>query len=90
MGEMTREQVIDALKKDSPKAKLSDVVIYADAYLEYQAAQANIREHGSIVFHPRTGSPIDNPYIKIRNSASAIIRKITSIKASSLWESKID
>lgn len=85
MGEMTREQIIAAIKADSPRAKMSDIIIYADAYLEYQAAQANIAEHGSIVFHPRTGAPIENPYIKIRNSASATIRKILAIKASELW-----
>ncbi len=85
MGEMTKPQIIELLKKENPKSKISDIVIYADAYMEYQAAQANITEHGPIVFHPRTGSPIDNPYIKIRNSASAIIRKMMAIKATGLW-----
>lgn len=86
MDKITKDKIIESLKKINPKAKASDLVIYVDAYAEYTAAQANITEHGSIVFHPRTGSPIENPYIKIRNGASSTIRKMTNIKSVGLWD----
>lgn len=82
---MTKDEIIESLKKTNPKAKISDIVIYADAYLEYLSAQKNISENGSIVYHPRTGSPIENPYIKVRNNASAVIRKMVKIKPIDLW-----
>lgn len=82
---MTHEQIVQKLREMNPKARQSDLVIYADAYCEYKKAQDNIAEHGPVVFHPRTGAPIDNPYIKTRNNASALIRKISGIKADDLW-----
>lgn len=85
MGEMTKEEIIAALTGANKSARQSDIAIYADAFIEYQAAQKNIDEHGSIVFHPRTGSPIDNPYAKVRDRASATIRAMKSIRADALW-----
>ena len=41
--------------------------LYADAYLEYKEAQTNITNNGSIVADPRTGSPIQNPYLAARD-----------------------
>jgi hypothetical protein len=42
---------------------------YADAFLEYSVAMANIDANGVIVGHPRTGSPIENPYLSVRDRA---------------------
>ena len=44
--------------------------IYFDAKKSYQKAQENIEEFGEIVSHPRTGAPIENPYIKIREKSA--------------------
>lgn len=85
MGEMTRDEVLSALGRDNPKAKAGDIVMYADAFMEYQAAQANIAQHGSIVFHPRTGAPIDNPYMRVRDKAGALMRRMKIVKADAIW-----
>jgi phage terminase small subunit len=85
MGEMTKAEVIEKLTKANPSARSSDLQIYADAFLEYQAAQKNIDEHGSVVFHPKTGAPIDNPFCRVRDRASTIIRKMRTIKADCIW-----
>lgn len=66
MGEMILEQLL----ADNPKAPFDQVSIYADALIKYIEAEANIRKNGSIVAHPRTGAPIDNPYLKIQSAAS--------------------
>jgi len=58
---------------------------YADAYAEYRQAQANISEHGSIVQHPRTGNPIQNPYLAIRDRALKRLRQMWDVPAGFLW-----
>lgn len=85
MGEIiARDTVIDVLQRLNPKAKRVDIVLYADLYCDYAVAQANINEHGSIVFHPRTGAPINNPYLSVRDKARDGIKKIR-LSADELW-----
>jgi phage terminase small subunit len=81
----TKEQVLEALRDENPRAPAGHLQMYADAYLEYAKAQANIDEHGPVVFHPRTGAPIDNPYLKIRNGAAAALQKLP-LKSDRLWQ----
>lgn len=85
MGEMNKTAVIELLKKQNPKAKLAEIAMYADAYMDYMAAQRNIDAHGSIVFHPRTGAPIDNPYLRVREKSGATMRSLKFIKADAVW-----
>ena len=87
MGQMNRDEVIDALRKSNPSARADDVAMYADCFLDYKEAADNIAKNGNIVAHPRTGSPIENPYIKVKASAMNQLRKITKIKkVDALWE----
>lgn len=79
-----RDVILSMLKRSNMNAKASDIAMYADAFIEYRTAQLNIAEHGSIVFHPRTGAPIDNPYIGIRDRAGALLRKIR-LNTDRLW-----
>lgn len=64
-----KQAVIGVLQEQNPSASSQLLAMYADAFGDYRAAQKNIDEHGVIVVHPRTGSPIDNPYLKVRESA---------------------
>lgn len=70
---------------ENPKARLGDIVQYLQAFEKYQKAQANIDEYGLIVIHPRTGVPIENPYLKIQIQAQAILRKFIHLKTDVLW-----
>jgi hypothetical protein len=63
----------------------SEAVQYADAFCEYQEASKNISEHGVIVLHPRTSTPIENPYLQIRDRALRKLQGMRSVKADSLW-----
>jgi P27 family predicted phage terminase small subunit len=56
--------------------KKNMVQIYCDACDMYNEAQENIKRNGSIVSHPRTGAPMENPYLKVRTQASMVIEKI--------------
>jgi phage terminase small subunit len=85
MGKMTREEVVDVLESSNQHPRqFADTRLYADMFLEYMAAQANIAEHGTIVSHPRTGAPIDNPYLRIRDKARDAMQKM-KLDASDLW-----
>lgn len=59
--------------------------LYADAYLEYIEASDNIAKNGSIVLHPRNGSPMENPYLKIRDRAFLRLQKMQDVEAGWLW-----
>ncbi len=66
-------------------AKRDRSVYYADAYVEYQEATKNIEEHGTIVQHPRTGNPIENPYLAIRDRALKKLLSIRGVNTEGLW-----
>jgi phage terminase small subunit len=79
----TRDEVVAALEGRGIRRDLA--VQYADAFCEYQQATANIREHGAIVQHPRTGNPIPNPYIPVRDRALTRLQKMRLAEAAFLW-----
>lgn len=83
---MTRDEVVTILRRDNPSARADDVAMYADCFMDYREAAENIAKNGNIVAHPRTGSPIENPYIKVKASAMAQLRKIARLKKTdALW-----
>lgn len=83
---MTRDEVLAILRRDNPSARADDVSMYADCFLDYREAADNITKNGNIVAHPRTGTPIENPYIKVKASAMNQLRKITRVKrVDALW-----
>lgn len=77
---MDRVEVIETLSQLNPYAKTDEIHIYADAFLSYREAAENITKCGNIVAHPRTGAPMENPYLKVRASSIAIIQKCKNIK----------
>lgn len=82
--EINRDDVIGLLRRENPKAQEHDLVIYADYFMSYRTAAANIAEHGDIALHPRTGQPFENPYGAIRDKAAAALRKI-QLEVGCLW-----
>ena len=86
MGKITAEEAIEILTKDNPRERVDSISMYASCFIDYQEAQANIAEHGALVFHPRTGVPIDNPYLKIKAQAMNQLLKIKIRNVSKLWE----
>ncbi len=83
---MTRDEVVESLRRDNPKGGADDIAMYADCFMDYQEAQANIVKNGNIVAHPRTAAPIENPYIKVKANAMTQLRKITKLRhVGALW-----
>jgi phage terminase small subunit len=80
--EMTHADIVAALIERG--ARRDKAVTYADAFLEYRQAQANIVENGSICTNPRNGSPFTNPYVVIRDRALKRLQSI-KVRADFLW-----
>lgn len=78
MGEI---DIVAELREDNPKAREMDLRIYADAMRTYSEAARNVATNGAICSHPRTGSPIENPYLKIQAQQGAILTKMRAIKS---------
>ena len=68
-AELTVESVAAYLLELGTRRDLAQ--IYANAYCEYREAQENIAKNGTICSNPRTGAPIENPYLKVRDRAEA-------------------
>jgi len=92
MGEVTDLHKIRALILDlNPCAKEQDIRIYADAFIDYVSAIENIRRNGTICAHPRTGQPMENPYLKVKAGAITTMAKAKTVTATDLlWEDYAD
>lgn len=73
--------IVDELTKDNPRASKIDIQIFADALRTYHEASLNVAKNGAICSHPRTGAPIENPYLKIRAQQVGILTKMRQIKS---------
>jgi len=82
---MTQTEILEYLRALNPRTSETELAIFAVSFAEYQAAAVNIEKHGPIVFHPRTGAPIANPYIPIRDNAAKTMRSIR-VKVGELWQ----
>lgn len=83
---MEKQEIINKLREENPSARADDISIYADSFLDYMEASENITKNGNIVAHPRTGTPMENPYIKVKVSAINTMKKLKSVrKTSSIW-----
>ena len=80
---MTRQQAVQTLLAGGTRIDIA--CMYAEAYMEYHEAAANIRQHGVLVQHPKSGAPIQNPYLGIRDRASAKMRSLKVEHVVDLW-----
>jgi phage terminase small subunit len=85
MAAMTRAEQLDALIKANPNTRLDRLNLYLDALDEYRLAQGRVASEGPIVLHPRTGAPIDNPFLRIREKAFRKLNEL-KVKADALWQ----
>ena len=69
------DEIIKELKSDNKRQSDINLEVYANALLAYWEASKNIEENGIICLHPRTGTPVENPYLKIQKSQGDVITK---------------
>ena len=77
MGEVDVES---ELRADNPKSSAVEVAICANALRIYSEAASNVRRNGAICSHPRTGAPIENPYLRVMAQQSAVLLKCKRMK----------
>jgi phage terminase small subunit len=66
--------------KGNARATRTTLALIADALWTYAEAADNVRRHGSIVAHPRTAAPIDNPYLRVMQQAAKGIERGRGLK----------
>ena len=79
----TRDEVIDTLVGRG--VTRDRATMYAAAYATFHEADANITANGAVVAHPRTGAPLENPYLRIRDKALAALKRMYSYDVTGLW-----
>lgn len=84
MGKITREEALAILMAENPSRR-HVVEMYLGHLFTYLEAQDNIERNGAIVAHPRTGTPIENPYLKVRSEAMKDMRKLALKGLDKLW-----
>ncbi len=83
MGEIN---IIAELRRDNQSTRVIDLTVFANALKTYKEASDNISGHGAIVLHPRTGAPVENPYLKIQAASGAVLTKMKRIKSDRVLE----
>lgn len=78
MGEI---DIAAELAQDNPHVRAITIRIYADALRTYHEASTNILQRGAVCAHPRTGAPLENPYLKIRTQTGAVLAKMPRINS---------
>jgi phage terminase small subunit len=83
---MTAEEILAILRRDNPGGRPDELAMYASFFLDFREAQENITKNGNIVAHPRTGAPMENPYIKIKVGAMNQLAKLPRVRnVGALW-----
>lgn len=82
---MTREQAVKILLGFNPPERRHIIEMYVSSFLGYLEAQDNIDRNGNIVAHPRTGAPMENPYLKVRTSCLNEMNKMKLRGLGELW-----
>lgn len=78
MVDLAPAAIVEQLVEQGTRRDLA--VQYVDAFCEYREASKNISEHGSIVQHPRTSNPIENPYLVVRDRALKKLQTMRMVK----------
>ena len=82
---MTREQAVKILLSFNSPERRHIIEMYVSSFLGYLEAQDNIDKNGNIVAHPRTGAPMENPYLKVRTSCLNEMNKLKLRGLGELW-----
>lgn len=78
---MGKVDIEEELRKDNRSARSVDLQVFANALRLYYEATQNVKKNGAICSHPRTGTPIFNPYLKIQAQQGAILSKMERVRS---------
>ena len=81
------EQAIYAILKDANQRAPETVLrLFASEFVLFAKSAANIKKFGAIVQHPKTGAPMDNPYLAVRDKSQARLAKMAGLESAKVWE----
>jgi len=78
---MAQVDLVAELEKDNPGVTRMLLEVFASSLRLYCEAAENIRRNGGIVAHPRTGAPLENPYLKVLERHGKLLREQRRIQA---------
>ncbi len=94
MGKVSRAEARRILREDDPDLQSADLEMYLDQWMTYVEAVENIQRVGSVAKHPRTDSPITNPYLQIRDQAQAAMSRMKRVRETNrlfeFWRERIE
>ena len=73
--------LLKELTEDNPDVQQVELQVFVDNLLVYREARANVKKNGSIVLHPRTSQPIENPFLKVQAQTGQIVSKMRMIES---------
>jgi hypothetical protein len=85
---MTNEEILTSLRDQNPRLRDDVAIPLATALYEYGLAQSKINDQGVLSLHPRTGSPMENPYLQVRERSRRTIKDLCAkrnVKTDGLW-----
>lgn len=82
---MTGVEIRRWIAEENPAARPADAEMYAQQFATYFEAAINLEQNGAIVAHPRTGQPMENPYLRVRASAQVAMCKLRRLSVNRLW-----
>ena len=71
--------ILDELAQDNPGIPRVQLQVFGNALRVYCEAADNVRRNGAVVAHPRTGAPIENPYLKVQQAQGKILTEMRRI-----------
>ena len=83
---MKLDDIRKLLRDENPKGRTSDIEMYSHHFIGYLEAAENIAQNGVLVSHPRTGQPMENPYLKVRANAESGMSKLKRLRVEMLWK----
>jgi hypothetical protein len=75
MGKVTAADSVAAAQARNPTIRREVLQIFFDALALYEEASQNIRANGAVTGNPKTGAPMVNPYVPIREAAGKAIAR---------------
>lgn len=81
---MTPAEIRELIIADHPDAYPTALELYARHFAVWFEAQTNIQRFGAVNAHPRTGVPIDNPYLKIKDAVETKLARF-NLNPKALW-----
>lgn len=85
--ELERPEAEAILRTANPQAGAAMISQYVSVFFEYWEAETNIRKNGTVCAHPRTGAPLENPYVKVKAGALRNFATLkTPLRTDALWQ----